>query len=180
MKSKSSRHPYKILTFQDRKVRIDTDIAPLLSAMWQAGIRTAGSCQAQCSFRCKCVYKLTTYKTVYNYYKRIKTPNCSNNIWIVFYSAKDIEKFYNIVYQYTPDYKDDITAEWATHCHMDNEGIEYVVKKTTSVDKTNGAKWSCMSFVDQGCKKNKFNLQPQLTIPRKHLAYLESKFKVKK
>lgn len=48
----AGRQHTKILSYQDRNVRVDEEIALLISNMWKLGINTLGCCQAHCSFEC--------------------------------------------------------------------------------------------------------------------------------
>ena len=82
-------HTAKILTYNGRKVKIDKDIAPLLSKMWKLGIKTSNSCQGQCATFCQHKQKIITYKDKSTLYTKIKTKYCNDRIWIVFQSPQD-------------------------------------------------------------------------------------------
>lgn len=173
--NKDGRHPFKWLTYEGQKVRIDEDIAPLLSDMWKLGIKTYNSCQATRSNNCY------THKT---------TKECSKFVWIVFETSKDIERFYNYIAVWEETkiniedfnmyerilgwgYGIDPHGVWYLSATMDNEGVEGHWKR-----KGKGKGNSYSIWEEDACKINKFNLLPQLWIPRKHLSYVEERIKL--
>lgn len=177
-------HPYKILNYKGKNVKIDKDIVSLISKLWKAKINTISSCQEECSIFCqhKSILKNNTYITK-------KTKCCLDNIWILFESIADMEKLYNIVAEFSPpENKNSIynlmgascyfggnimrpsTEYWGALFLVDNDGElrswyrPYIDGKRVGYE---------MCRVD-GCKKNKFVIRPSLTIPKKHLSYVES------
>src|SRR5271166_182818 len=189
------QHKYTTLTFRKQKVHIDKDIAPMVSKMWKLGINTTNSCQAQCSFVCKHKVKVhPKNKHGTQFFETIETKSCNNNVWLAFESSADVELLYNIVAEYDND--DDHfnngmyhkmscdrfvqTAEakyrhpvdgWAFGFLMSNTGVNYRhgYRKWGST----GSKILCR--IPTGCKKNNFVIQPQITFPRAHMSYVESR-----
>lgn len=188
--TKDGRHKAKILTYDGVKVRIDKEIAPLLSNMWKMGIRTVNSCQAHCSF--KCDHKIKKHpkdKEGYTFYESLWTDHCQDCIWLVFEHALDIELFYNIVAEYLPyekeagtmyahiqghDFKKNPRDVWSVQSSMRNYGVEGHFDYGMS---PSGKREKYKTWHEDSCKNNIFILQPQLTFPRKHLAYVEAKIK---
>lgn len=187
MKTKNrSRHPYKWFVYNGRNIRIDKEIAPLISKMWKLGILTISSCQAVCSFNCihKNINKLNK-KTKEIHTTIIPTKHCYNNVWIAFDSCLDIELFYDIVAKY--DSKNDsmyskiknfsffkkkfISENWSCIFPIKNLGIKGHWGRPT----INGKRLSSQVWIEDRCKKNDFCIQPQLTFPRKHLPYVEER-----
>ena len=72
----------------DGKVAIDEKIAPLIFCLWKLGIRTTSCCQAT--------------KNPFLWHGII--DNTRDKVWILFYSARDAEKFMN----YTKDLNRDM------------------------------------------------------------------------
>lgn len=186
--TKAGRHKAKLLTYNGRKVRIDEEIAPLLSNMWKLGIRTSNSCQENCSFKCNHKYKIHPEKDGTTYQETLWTKSCLNCVWLVFEHALDAELFYNIVAEYVPADKDDGTMYadiqgynwkkrpgdvWTLNCYARNYGVEGHFGRP----KWGNKRSTCEMWMEDGCKKNMFIIQPQLTFPRKHLAYVEGKIK---
>lgn len=187
--SKKRPHPYKIVNYKGNKIRIDKGILSLLTKMWKLGIVTTNSCQSFCSFSCNHKRKIIKNKKYGKYSKIITTRNCRNNIWIVFNSIKDLEKFYNYVAEYYPvdnkmysnmhcdlaffhNKKSKDLDSWSMVCSMDNDGVYGHTEKSMCWGKKS------LMFVEDGCKKNKFVVRPQLTIPHKHLAYVEARLQL--
>lgn len=173
-KNKSGRHPFKWLKYEGQKVRIDKDIAPLLSGMWKLGIYTTNSCQA------------TYHWTICSR----KTKECKEFVWIVFETAKDIERFYDYVAVWEPlsdigsgfnmyekmsgiGYGLEPHSVWYVLARMDNLGVEGHWKRNGKGKNNSYTVWE-----EDGCKKNQFVLQPQLWFPRKHLSYVEERIKL--
>jgi len=174
--NKDGKHPFKWLLWRENKVRVDKEIAPLISNLWKLGINTLNSCQAHCSFNCD--HKWNQFRD-----KIIPTGHCDNNVWIVFETAKDYQKFLNIVanynekkmyehiiYSYFSPKKYD-PNRWATQFFMENLGVEGEWKRPYF----NKKRVEYQMFVETGCGKNNFNTQVQLTFPQKHLEYVEKK-----
>lgn len=190
MKKNTGRHPFKWMTYNDKKVRIDKEIAPLLSKMWALGIHTTNSCQEQCNFTCKHKYKVIKYKT-YSFNKPIKTKNCNNSIWLAFESTKDVEKLYNIVAEYEPNDDNSMYGKmscdrfvqtgqtrfkqasdgWTFSFCMTNEGVDGHWGRP----KFGNKKSTQEMWIKDGCKKCKFVIQPQITFPKIHLQYVEDR-----
>lgn len=192
MLTKDGRHPFKWLTFDGRKVRIDEDIAPLLSKMWKLGIRTTNSCQAQCNFVCKHKYKTIKYKNGTSFTSHNKTKTCYNSVWLAFETVSDIELFYNIVSEYHPDDDNSMyskmscdrfvptgpsnkyrhgTEGWSFHFLMSNVGT----KGHWGRPNWGGKRSTVQMWIEDGCDKCEFILQPQITFPRTHIEYVEGR-----
>jgi len=179
------RHKYKILKYKNKKIPIDEEIALLFSNLWKLDILTNGSCQAVCNFRCK--HKIKEYspdKDGLIYLEKIKTKHCNDCVWISFVSTQDIETFLNYVAEYgtemyscvlglnSKNYPHDI---WSTAYFPDNYGIKGHWGKPYF---KNGKRSTQQLWIEDGCKKNNFIIQPQLTFPRIHLPYVEEKIQL--
>lgn len=185
-------HKTKLLTYKGRKVRIDVKIAPLLSKLWKLGIQTTNSCQADCSFLCKHKYVTSKTKDGSEFDEPIRTKHCQNSVWLCFESSKDVEKLYNIVAEYTDKRGDEAmyhkmsadrfvrTSEsnfrgspdgWSFIFFMRNAGVKGHFGRPTR----NKKRSTYLMWMEDGCKKNNFVIEPQLTFPHKHLSYVEDK-----
>lgn len=191
--TKSGRHPFKWMVYEGEKIRIDRDIAPLLSSIWELGIHTTNSCQGVCSRHCKHKVIHTKLKTGELLSEKIKTPECRNRVWIAFASARDLERFINLVAVYEKDVREgmyELINGWGSHdewkrgkfrCikhpdnweyihHMPNRGIrDHVERFPNNIP---GEPKYYYAFVEDDCPKNNFRMQPQLQFPRKHLPYV--------
>ena len=188
---KLERHPFKWMTFKGAKVKIDRDIAPLLAKMWELDINTTNSCQAHCNFACKHKHKIKKDKYG-SYYGIVPTKNCFNCVWLSFSSCKDVEKFYNIVAEYTSDKNDNnmyskmccdrglTTGQnrfrrapdgWAFSFLMSNEGVNGHWGRPM----WRGKRSTQEMWIEDGCDKNDFVIMPQITFPRAHMKYIEAK-----
>lgn len=190
--TKDGRHKFKWLTYEGQKVRIDADIAPLLTSLWTLGIKTTNSCHAQCSFTCGHKTKTTKLEDGGYCLSPIKTKDCDNNVWIAFESIQDLEKFFNLVakydtsrgsmyelmncdlfvqttgkYNYTKD-------AWAFSFYMRNMGLLGHFGRPM----WRGKRMKHEVWIEDGCGKNHFRVQPQLTFPRKHLPYIEAQLQL--
>lgn len=180
MKNKDGRHPFKWMRYNRRNIRIDRDIVPLISKMWEAGIGTTNSCQEHCSLDCP-----HKYKVIRNVHTPIRTKHCLNSVWIAFESSSDLELLFNIVAEYAPYDKDDamyhkmradrfvdsrkmIPNNWAFSFLLSNLGVEGHFGRPTF----NGKRSTQEMWIEDGCKKNNFRLQPQITIPKIHVPYV--------
>lgn len=178
------RHLYKTLKFNGEKVRIDEEIAPLLSKMWKLGINTNACCQAHCRFECKHKVKVHPEKDGRTFFETIRNKNCLSHIWISFDTAFDVEMFYNYVAEYVKndigtmygfingynqkEYPNDV---WRMIFIPRNYGVERHFGRPTF----NGKRSTQEMWMEDGCKKNDFVMNPQLTFPRKHLQYVEER-----
>jgi predicted transposase YbfD/YdcC len=185
-------HKYKWMYYKDSKVRIDRDIAPLLSKMWELGIETYNACQAMCSRSCKHTKKVKKYKDGTSLSYHTKTKHCYDRVWIAFESARALEKFLNIVSVYEKnsdgsmyDHIQGYSAHehphdaWASLLVLENLGIQYHEERTPIPKrwwKRNSKTYGCI--VEDGCKKNNFRVAPQLWFPRKHLVYVEERLQL--
>lgn len=185
-RNKDGRHPFKWLKYKGENVRIDADIASLVSNLWKLGIHTANSCQSQCSFDCGHKIKIHPKdKDGYTFCETIRGKNCGSHIWLVFEKAGDIEKFYNYVCEYAPYTDQDAmynnilyrkkgsNEKWTIRSYIQNYGVVgHFGKRMTP----NGKRRETVeTWIEEGCRKNQFCLQPQLTFPRKHLEYVEKR-----
>jgi hypothetical protein len=185
------RHPFKWVKYKNQNIRIDKDIVSLLSKMWKLGINTTNSCQALCNFTCNHKYEVISDKDG-DYYSVIETKHCLNNIWLCFESVRDVEKLYNIVAEYTSERSDEAMYHkmscdralqtgqtkfrhskdgWAFCFHMANHGVFGHWGRP----KWRGKRSTVEMWMEDGCGKNNFVLEPQITFPRSHLEYVESK-----
>lgn len=168
--SDRTHHPFKWLKFDGEKVRIDKEIAPLLSNLWKLGIRTTNSCQEHCSFNCKHKYKKSYDEDGCLCSYIIPTKKCWDSIWLCFEQASDLEKFYNIIAKYgSTDY--DVVSSWPIRHHIINYGIEGCFTRPI----INGKRSTVPLFKETSCRKNNFIVSPQLTFPRKYLSFIEDK-----
>lgn len=196
------RHPFHwLISPQGDRVRIDREIAPLLTKMWQLGIRTTNSCQEHCSPTCPHKPKKIKYSDGSVLYTHTKTKSCGNRIWIVFETAKSLEKFYNYVAVWAPyakkgepfaspemhdiyhDIVDNCSQKyypdsWERRDYICNWGIELSSKRIPATQ-ASGEKVKTIGILTEvGCKKNNFKIMPQLYIPRKHLSYVEERLDI--
>jgi hypothetical protein len=192
MKTKDGRHKFKWRIYDGRKVRIDEELAPILDKMWKLGIRTTNCCQQHCSFACGHKHNVKKMKDGSEYFKVIRTKRCGKDVWIVFESCKDVERLYNIVAEYDSSYNDETMYNkmsagrfiqtgatkyrssiegWAFSFFMNNHGVEGHWGRPTF----NGKRSTREMWIDDGCEKNDFVIQPQITFPRKHLKYVEQR-----
>lgn len=177
----SGRHPFKILSYNGRKVWIDEDIAPLLSNMWKLGIRTWNSCQGMCSFKCAHKVKIKKLKNGITNYTNIRTKECGKFVWLVFDRAEDLELFYNLVAE-PKDFDNEKSMYgqvespniWSIKYPMRNHGISGHWGRPN----WGGKRSTQMMWIDDGCKKNNFIMSPQLTFPREHLSYVEERIEL--
>jgi len=187
----NKRHPFKWKKYKGHNIRIDKDIVPLLEKMWALGIGTTNSCQRQCSIACDHKYKEKKLKCGCTYSQPVRTKYCLNSVWIAFESVKDIERFYNIVAEYASYHAHDsmyhkmgadrfVTTRrsgrkwvdrWAFDFLFSNQGVDGHWGRPTF----NGKRSTQEMWIEDGCKKNKFVLQPQITFPRTHLKYVEER-----
>lgn len=197
MKNKDGSHKFKWRTYKGNKVRIDEDLVSLIDSMWALGIGTTNCCQEQCSFNCAHLYKYKKYKNGTTHSSIIATKHCYDNVWMCFETAKDAEKFYNIVAEYIPDsckdenkssmynlmscdrgvgdtYKKAGTDRWAWHFLLRNYGVEGHFGRPTY----KGKRETYDMWIEDGCKENDFILSPQITFPRKHLKYVEDRLQL--
>lgn len=168
-------HRFKWMIHKGEKIRIDRKIAPLISELWRLGINTVGSCEDYCNLFCPHKWKnkvIDGEKVI----AKVKTPQCYQNVWLVFEKARDLEKFYNLLLEFDTDgnsqyekvlYQTGFDSDsWSVRYSIVNYGVYGEVR-----DKI---------FHETGCKKNKFVVQPQLTFPTKQLSsVLEKLRKVK-
>lgn len=194
-RDKNGRHPFKWMTYEGCKVRIDRDIVSLLGNMWELGIHTTNSCQGVCARKCH-KYKHTKLKGGGIYSDPIRTPSCGNRIWIAFDSARSLERFINLVAVYEkyekgkPDSMYQLINgfgsrdEWKRgkfrcipnldnweYIHpMPNRGIRDHVERF--LNDIPGETKYYYAFVEDDCPKNNFRMEPQIQFPRKHLAYV--------
>lgn len=200
---KSGRHPFKWMVYEGEKIRIDRDIVPLLSKMWEYGIHTTNSCQGVCS-REYCKHKVVVKKLKNGnlYDKVLRTKNCGDRIWIAFASARDMERFYNLVAVYEkwrrgqPDsmyekingwagrdvvkggkFKFERNSDnWEVQLHMPNEGVlGHWIEIPNGFP--NESKFITVWEEDE-CPRNNFRIQPQIWFPRKHLSYVMEKIEL--
>jgi len=191
--TKDGRHRFKWKTYDGEKIRIDRQIAPLLEKMWALGIRTTNCCQASCNFNCN--HKIKAHPVDEDgcqFFETIETKDCYNNIWIAFESARELEKFYNIVAEYSE--KDESMYHlmscdrqlytkgqkrskyrskdsWAFIFIFFNNGVKGHFGRPVE----NGKRLSYNVWIEDGCDHNDFVLSPQITFPQKHLAYVEQR-----
>ena len=186
--TKDGRHRFKWMTYEGQNVRIDRDIAHLMSLMWRLGIETSNSCHAHCSFLCRCKNKKAKDKNGEVFHKKVLTKNCHNNVWITFPSTRSLEQFLNIVAEYseedgsmyhlmncdrvmaTPKTKR-LKDSWAYCFVMNNNGVTGYWGRPI----INGKRSTCELWVETGCKKNKLVIAPQLTFPRAHIEHVTKK-----
>lgn len=183
-------HKSKTLKFDGYNVRIDAEIAPLLSKLWKLGIRTTSCCQAVCSKKCKHKKIIKTYRDGSKLHTHTKTKHCYNRVWVCFESATDLQNFYNIVAEYVLDKDDEGTMYafingwgskkfeqdvWEVSPCIFNRGVETkIIRVPASL--ALGVKTKTIGvFKDVACEKNYFSFEPQLRFPRKHLDYVESR-----
>lgn len=193
--SKNGRHPFKWMKYDGRNVRIDKDIATLLSKMWKLGIHTTNSCQANCSFACNHKLKTTKYKNGTSYTKKIKTKNCHNNVWLAFDSVKDVELLYNLLAEYVPysnkNYNTSMYHKMSCDLFirendrptLDGWCFRFYMCNRGTYGHWGRPKWgskrsTCVMWVEDGCDKNDFVMEPQITFPRTHLQYVESRLDI--
>lgn len=183
------KHKFKWLKFNNQKVRIDAEIASLISDLWKLDISTHNCCQAHCAPSCK-------HK--FNNDGKILTKHCNNYVWITFTSTKDFEKFLNIVAVYEQDaeynsmYSNiDLCCNgprkscpgdhWEAKAFMYNLGV--TLKETRELIPEDCKKYYPKNqktygmFNEMGCKENNYAVLMSLFFPRKHLKYVEKKIK---
>lgn len=180
-----SKHKTKYLTYKGSKVKIDKDIAGLISKMWKLGINTNNSCQAMCSFLCdhkvKIIIENESKRKVYT---KVLKKYCNNSIWIVFESVKDLELFYNIVAKYDTPMYDKMSCDrfvrvsnkekfiydnWGFGFLMNNNGVNGHWGRPI----IDGKRSTCEMWIDDGCNQNDFVLRPQITFPKEHQVFIE-------
>jgi hypothetical protein len=189
------RHKFKWLTYKGKRIRIDQEIAPLLSKMWELGINTKGCCQATCHFCCNHKWKSSKTKDGFAHYELIETKNCYDSVWLAFESMKDLERLFNSVAEYsqernsmyhlmncdcvvrTPDKKGYKVwpDSWAFIFYMSNQGVYGHWGRPTWAK---GQRSTQILWIEDGCKKNDFVMQPQITFPRKHIPYVEERLQL--
>lgn len=190
-RTRDGRHQFKWMKFDGVSVRIDKDIASLLSKMWKLGIRTTNSCHGSCSFMCKHKYIVRKSKHG-DYYKPVPTKDCHDSVWLAFESSFDVELLYNIVAEY-PGNEDDgtmyskmccgrfVTTKgskfrrspegWAFMFLLENNGVSGHWGRPVF----NGRRSTQEMWIEDGCERNDFVIQPQITFPRAHIKWVEDK-----
>lgn len=118
------QHVAKYLTIDGRRIRIDANIAQLVSGLDRLGIRTFSSCDSGCGGWCKRKHKqlpdtsewtkVKGKKTLVKVSHHKKPKQCSESVWLAFESATDAMKMLNVVY-------DNDDAE-KLQCHMQGFG----------------------------------------------------------
>ncbi len=179
-------HKAKLISYHGRKVKIDEDIAPLISNMWKLGINTISSCQAHCSFKCNHKYKVHPKDADgHQLWELIPKKYCRDNIWIAFQSNYDLELFYNAVAEYSKEdgsmyefmchgnWKENPREIWSTSWRVENAGVKGHWGRP--VFSKGGKRSTFECWIDDDCKKNNFVTVPQLTFPHKHLSYVEER-----
>jgi len=184
-------HSYKWLVYKGNKVRIDREIASLISNLWELGIGTTNSCQASCSYKCDHKWKIFKYKDGSELFKKIKSRYCHDQVWICFDGARSYEKFLNVVavyedkpggmYEHIQGHtiKSHPHNVWTVTTYIENTGIILREERQPVVKSDNLPKHrkTVGVYVEDGCKKNNFKIMPQLHFPRKHISYVEQKLK---
>ncbi len=184
-------HKLKWMTYQGEKVRIDREIAPLLAKMWELGIKTQSCCQAHCKYSCK--HKCTAEKLesgTISFTISKDSKDCKQYVWILFHSMADYEKLLNVVAEYDQGWHSMYAQITGSAGH--NQGVRWVrhpdnweMSPTHHNDGAyghwgseteDGETFECWN--EDGCKKNKFRIQPHLYFPRKHLPYVEEKLQL--
>lgn len=179
-------HKGKYFTYYDKRVKIDTKLAQIMSYMWGLGINTIGSCQSSCCPKCKHKHEVKTYKDGSKLYKKIKTKYCHKFAAISFYTAADAELFYNYIAEYSKDDKtmyarmngfsqEHFTKNWHMSVFPQNYGEtikEKRVKSTMASGRKNKYEYH---LVDDGCKKNNFAMTVNLWFPIEHIKYVEDR-----
>jgi hypothetical protein len=186
-----SRHPFKWLTYHGQKIRIDREIAPLISMLWELEIGTISCCQASCPYSRSCGHSLNKKTS-----NKIKTKLCNNHVWLVFDNARSLEQFYNYVAIYEEDYpgkpvgmQEHIRGytlgshpeAWEMFAWTENRGV-VCREERIPIPKEERKYWpkgrkSMWIAVDDHCDQNDFRLMPQLWFPRAHLAYVEDRLR---
>jgi hypothetical protein len=191
-KTKDGRHRFKWLKYEGENVRIDVDIAPLLTNLWKLGIHTTNSCQASCCYACG--HKVIEKKDKDGRYTAVvPTKHCYDHVWLTFPDMRDYERLLNVVAVYepirTPWSQDGRTMYelvrsvwkmgtyrgkddgWEARFYVENRGVQGHFKRHTYNGKRDGFEMWC----ETGCKKNDFRFEPQIHFPRKHLPYVEER-----
>jgi len=185
-KTKDGRHHFKWMTYQGKKIRIDKDIAPLMTLLWRFGIETTNSCHAMCRLNCthKYVKRMDPkYGDMVMY--PIKEEHCGQYAWLVFNSVADLEHLFNLVAEYGTEMYDLMGCgghllgrgktrykvpldKWIYSFNLENRGVQGHWGRPM----INGKRSTQEMWTDDGCEENQFVLTPQVTFPRKHIAYL--------
>jgi len=172
MKTKDGRHKFKWMKYNGNNIRIDIELANIISMMWKLGINTTNCCQTHCSFNCNHKYKIIKDGEL-THYKKILTKECDTYSWICFESARDIELFYNCIAINSESFPDRLS--WVIFADMNNHGVIYHIGRPT----INGVREKQDQWIEDGCKENNFQMQPQLTFPKKHIKLIESLLELK-
>lgn len=184
IKNKNGSHPCKILNNNGERVRIDAQIAKFINLCWKLGIKTIGSCQDHCSFRCIHKWKKQKFKDGTAHYEKIITKKCHKHIWVVFESHEDYCRLLNTVAVYEKAERGKLSMydlmsgvgendRWDTLMTMANDGVKYQWKKICGGEVNNFKRF--LARCDVGCGKNNFKVEIQLTFPQKHLALVEER-----
>lgn len=183
------RHKYKIFKTKHGQIKIDRDIAPIISKMWELGIMTTACCQQTCCHKlCKHKTKIKKYKDSTELWSPIKNKLCKKHAWIVFDRPADAQKFFNIVAEFSKDddsmyahmhgydLKKNPSTSWIIDSHLENLGVFERLKKV-KLGLASGKKKGARSLIREevSCPKNDFNISVQLFFPRKHIKYVEEK-----
>lgn len=185
------RHKTKVLFLKGKRVLVDEDIVPLVSKLWKCNINTTNSCQEHCSFTCEHKWQVVKYPDG-DCLEPIVTKHCYNNVWLAFESSTDVERLYNIVAEYDTSFSDESmygkmscdrmvqTGQTNYRHSLDGWAFNFVMHNNGAFGhwgrpKINGKRSTFQVWVDDGCTKNDFVIQPQLTFPRKHISYIESR-----
>jgi hypothetical protein len=180
-KTKDGRHHFKWLKYNKQNIRVDADIASMIQKMWKLGIETCGSCQEHCSFNCKHKYKYVKDEDGIKCLNKIKTKNCYSDIWIVFPSSEDLEKFLNVVAEYSPEKNSVYELILGNKKLKDSWSYLYPRPENLGTfghwgrPTVNGKRHTYEVWIEDGCKKNNFKIEPQLCFPRKHLEYVNQR-----
>jgi len=173
--------------------------------MWDLGIQTTNSCQGVCSANCKHKFKIKNLKSGAIFLDKISTPRCRSYVWIAFKSAKDMEKFYNLVAVYEKQARHqpvnmyelingragkDVKRNgkvirwnrhpdnWEAVHHMPNNGIRCHEEKVAN--NTPGESKFMYYREEDDCPRNKFQMEPQVKFPRKHLEHVMARLQTSK
>ena len=189
---KNEPHKFKWVNCNGDKVRIDRNIAPLISNMWKLGIGTTNCCQSVCAPSCKHKNRDIIYKDGSKLQSFYRTKHCGDRIWIVFDSGMSLEKFLNIVavFEEENDGSNDIGMYGFIHgyCplkypndiwHIDlsfrNNGVDFASRRVKQ-RLASGTKQKTISILKEiSCKNNDFRILPHLYFPSEHLSYVEGK-----
>ena len=96
-RTQSGRHHGRVVTICGRREIIDEHIAPLIRLLNDMCMYTTNSCQASCGGACSRKHK----RDASGVYKQPK--RCAKNVWIVFETVDDAQRFMNIVHNFTDE-----------------------------------------------------------------------------